>query len=441
MRVLVVGAGGREHALALAFARDPSVTAVHVAPGNAGTAAVATNHPVVVTEAGAVASLAVRLGVGLVVVGPDAAIAAGVADAVTAAGVPCFGASAAAGRLESSKAFAKQVMAAAGVPTAESLVASESTALVRALDRFGPPHVVKHDGLAAGKGVVVTGDRAAAVAHAELAFAHGAEVVVEEFLDGPEMSLFCVCDGRRVVPLLPAQDFKRLGDGDAGPNTGGMGAYAPLPWLPPGLVADVVTTVAEPTVAEMAARRTPFVGLLYIGLALTSRGTRVVEFNARFGDPETQVVLPLLESPLAPLLLAAATGDLDTMASPVWRPGAAVAVVLASAGYPGTPRTGDRLTGLAAAEDLADVTVVHAGTSLGPDGGVLSSGGRVLAVTALAADVATARALAYRGIAGITLPGGHHRSDIAAEPFPIAAEPFPIATAPFPIAAGPLLLP
>ncbi len=428
MQVLVVGAGGREHALALAFARDPSVTGVHVAPGNAGTAAVATNHPVVVTDAPAVAVLAVRLGVGLVVVGPDAAIAAGVADAVRAAGVPCFGASAAAGRLESSKAFAKQVMAAAEVPTAKALLVDESSAVASALDRFGPPFVVKHDGLAAGKGVVVTGDRAVAVAHAELAFARGAEVVVEEFLDGPEVSLFCVCDGRRVVALLPAQDFKRLGDGDAGPNTGGMGAYAPLPWLPPGLVAEVVATVAEPTVAEMAARGTPFAGLLYIGLALTSRGTRVVEFNARFGDPETQVVLPLLESPLA-----AATGALDTVAAPVWGPGAAVAVVLASAGYPGNSRTGDRIGGLATAEALAEVTVVHAGTSGGPDGQVLSSGGRVLAVTALGPDVAAARALAYRGIAGITLAGAHHRSDIAAEPFPIAAPPSPTSAAPVPL--------
>lgn len=417
--MLVVGGGGREHALALAFGRDPAVTGVHVAPGNAGTAAVATNHPVVVTDAPAVAALAVRLGVGLVVIGPDAAIAAGVADAVRAAGVPCFGASAAAGRLESSKAFAKQVMAAAGVPTAAAAVVRESTALAAALDRFGPPYVVKHDGLAAGKGVVVTADRAAAVAHAELAFAAGDGVLVEEFLDGPEVSLFCVCDGRRVVPLLPAQDFKRLGDGDVGPNTGGMGAYAPLPWLPPGLVADVVATVAEPTVAEMAARGTPFAGLLYIGLALTSRGTRVVEFNARFGDPETQVVLPLLESPLAPLLLAAATGTLDTVPAPRWSPGAAVGVVLASAGYPGSPRSGDEITGLAAAEALDGVTVVHAGTAPGPAGELVSSGGRVLAVTAVGADVAAARALAYRGMAGIGLEGAHHRSDIAAEPFPL----------------------
>ncbi len=419
MQVLVVGSGGREHALALALARDPAVGAVHVAPGNAGTTAVATNHPMRVTDARAVAALAGRLGVGLVVVGPEAALAAGVADAVTAVGIPCFGASAAAARLESSKAFAKQVMAAAGVPTAAALVVRESAALDDALNRFGPPYVVKHDGLAAGKGVVVTGDRAAAVAHAALAFADGAEVVVEEFLDGPEVSLFCVCDGHRVVPLLAAQDFKRLGDGDTGPNTGGMGAYAPLPWLAPDVVADVVATVAAPTVAEMAARGTPFAGLLYIGLALTSRGTRVVEFNARFGDPETQVVLLLLESPLAPLLLAAATGALDTVPAPVWGPGAAVAVVLASAGYPGKPRTGDEITGLASAEALDGVAVVHAGTGRGPAGEVLSSGGRVLAVTALGTDVAAARALAYRGMAGIRVAGGHHRSDIAAGPHPV----------------------
>ncbi len=265
---------------------------------------------------------------------------------------------------------------------------------------------------------MVTTDRAQAMAHGSAAFAAGGTVVVEEYLDGPEVSLFCVCDGHRVVPLLPAQDFKRLGNGDTGPNTGGMGAYAPLPWLPAGFVDDVVDRVARPTVARLAAEGTPFAGLLYIGLALTSRGTRVVEFNARFGDPETQVVLPLLRTPLGGLLMAAATGRLDLVPAPDWDAGAAVAVVLAAAGYPGTVRTGDPVGGLAAAAAVDGVTVVHAGTAAGSDGSVVSTGGRVLAVTAHGSDVPAARARAYRGIAEITIVGGQHRSDIAAEPFP-----------------------
>ena len=304
MRVLVIGSGGREHALCLALAADPAVTSLVCAPGNAGTAAVAEQRGVDPNDGAAVSALATELGAELVVIGPEAPLVAGVADAVRAAGIDCFGPSAAAARLEGSKTFAKEVMAAAGIPTAASRSCTTPDEVADALDEFGPPYVVKDDGLAAGKGVVVTSDRAAALAHAK-----GCErVVVEEFLDGPEASLFCVTDGVAVVPLVPAQDFKRIGDGDTGPNTGGMGAYAPLPWLQD--TAEIVAMVAQPAVDEMRRRGTPFAGLLYIGLALTSAGPRVVEFNARFGDPETQVVLALLDSPLGGLLRAAATGTL-----------------------------------------------------------------------------------------------------------------------------------
>ncbi len=412
MRVLVVGSGGREHALATALDRDPEVTALHVAPGNAGTASLATNHRLAVTDPAAVAGLARKLAADLVVVGPEAALAAGVGDAVRAAGITCFGPSAAASRLESSKAFAKQVMAAAAIPTADAVLVSDPAQLPDALDRFGAPYVVKDDGLAAGKGVLVTDDRAAALAHGSAALSAGSAVVVEAFLDGPEVSLFCVCDGQRVVPLLPAQDFKRLGDGDTGPNTGGMGAYAPLPWLAPGFVDDIVARVARPVVAELAARGTPFAGLLYIGLAVTSRGPMVVEFNARFGDPETQVVLPLLRTPLAGLLYAAAIGRLDSVGPLRWARGSAVTVVLAAPGYPGTPRTGQPVGGLVAAAAVPGVQLVHAGTIRVSDG-VVSAGGRVLAVTGTGPDLATARARAYRGVAAIDLPGAQWRHDIA----------------------------
>lgn len=289
--VLVVGSGGREHALAWALARDPQVR-VHIAPGNPGTAAVGTNHPVDALDGEAVAALAVALGADLVVVGPEAPLVAGVADDVRAKGIPVFGPSAAAARLEGSKAFAKEIMEAAGVPTADARLCLDMGEVVAALDEFGPPYVVKDDGLAAGKGVIVTTDRDAAIRHA----AGCRAVIVEEYLDGPEVSLFALSDGTHVLPFEPAQDFKRVGDGDAGPNTGGMGAYTPLPWAPPGLTDEVVRTVIQPTVDELRRRGTPFVGLVYAGLALTSRGLRVVEFNCRFGDPETQPLLTRLET-------------------------------------------------------------------------------------------------------------------------------------------------
>ncbi len=405
MRVLLVGGGGREHALALRFADDPSVEQLIAAPGNPGIAEVAELREVTPTDPAAVAALAVEVGADLVVIGPEAPLVAGVADAVRAKGIPVFGPSAEAARLEGSKAFAKDVMTAAAVPTARAYTCTDEASTAAALDEFGPPYVVKNDGLAAGKGVVVTEDRDAALRHA----AECGRVVVEEYLAGPEVSLFVVTDGEAAVPLLPAQDFKRVGDGDTGPNTGGMGAYAPLPWAPPGLVDEVMRDVVHPTLAEMRRRGTPFAGLLYVGLAITTAGPRVIEFNARFGDPETQVVLALLETPLAGLLHAAATGTLGEHPPLRWRAGAAVTVVLAAEGYPAKPRTGDVITG-------ADRPgVIHAGTARrAADGALLSAGGRVLCGTATGVDLAAARDAAYRLVRGITLDGSHHRSDIAA---------------------------
>ena len=404
MRVLVVGSGAREHALCLALAADPSVTALICAPGNAGTAAVAEQRGVDPLDPAAVAALATEVNADLVVIGPEAPLVAGVADAVRATGIACFGPSRQAAQLEGSKAFAKSVMSAAGVPTAAARVATTRDEVIAALDEFGSPYVVKDDGLAAGKGVVVTTDRDAAIAHASQC----ERVVIEEYLDGPEVSLFCITDGMTVVPLIPAQDFKRIGDGDTGPNTGGMGAYAPLPWLPETVPADIVRTVAQPTVDEMARRGTPFSGLLYVGLAMTTRGPRVVEFNARFGDPETQVVLALLETPLAGVLHAAAIGELASVEKLRWRAGAAVTVVLAAANYPETPRTGDVITG------SEQPGVIHAGTRRRDDGAIVSAGGRVLSVTQTGDTLADARARAYALLATITLDGAQYRSDIAA---------------------------
>ncbi len=403
LRVLVVGGGGREHALAWALARDPEVAEVHIAPGNPGTARVGTNHPLDPLDADAVTALAVGLDAGLVVIGPEAPLVAGVADAVRAAGIPVFGPGREAARLEGSKAFAKEVMAAAGVPTAQARLCLTTDEVAAALDHFGPPYVVKDDGLAAGKGVIVTEEREAALQHA----AGCSRVVVEEYLDGPEVSLFALCDGTDVLAFEPAQDFKRVGDGDTGPNTGGMGAYTPLPWAPPGLVEDVVARVIRPTVDELRRRGTPFVGLLYAGLALTSRGLRVVEFNARFGDPETQPLLTRLRTPLGGVLLAAATGRLAGHPPLEWGSGAAVAVVLAAAGYPEHPRTGDPISG-------ADgETVFHAGTALDADGRLVTAGGRVLSAVGTGADLAAARAAAYDLAARISFEGGFYRHDIA----------------------------
>ena len=413
MIALIVGSGAREHALVRALRGDAQVNEVHVAPGNAGIAADAQVHSVDPLDGEAVADLAVSLGADLVIIGPEAPLVAGVADAVRARGIACFGPTAEAARLEGSKAFAKEVMAAAGVPTARPAVCATLAEVETALDDLGSPYVVKDDGLAAGKGVVVTDDRAAALDHARACLDAGSQVVLEEYLDGPEVSLFAVTDGVTVVPLRPAQDFKRVGDGDSGPNTGGMGAYSPLPWAPADLVDETVRMVLQPTVDEMRRRGTPFAGLLYAGLALTSRGMRVVEFNARFGDPETQVVLARLDSPLSSLLFAAATGSLADLPPLQWSDDAAVCVVIAAEGYPESPVTGGVITGLAEADALEGVDVLHAGTRAESDE-IVASGGRVLSVVGRGATLAEARDHAYAGVALIGLPGSHHRSDIAA---------------------------
>jgi phosphoribosylamine--glycine ligase len=416
VRVLVIGSGGREHAIVRALAQDRAVTSLHAAPGNPGIAALAQIHPVTAADPAAIAALARELDAGLVVIGPEVPLVAGAADAVRAAGIACFGPSAAAAMIEGSKAFAKQVMADGGIPTAAARTCTTPAEADAALAEFGPPFVVKDDGLAAGKGVIVTEDAEAARAHA----AATARVVIEEFLDGPEVSLFAVCDGRTAVPLLPAQDFKRAYDGDRGPNTGGMGAYAPLPWAPAGLADEVMATVIQPAVDTMARRGTPYRGLLYAGLALTAAGIRVVEFNARFGDPETQVVLDRLETPLAGLLQAAAVGDLagtvggDGPATLRWRPGAAVTVVMAAAGYPEHPVTGDAITGLERAGRVPGAYVLHAGTAKDGDGVLRANGGRVLNVIGSGATIEAARSAAYQAASEIKFGGGWYRNDIAA---------------------------
>ncbi|MEV5237793.1 phosphoribosylamine--glycine ligase [Streptomyces cinnamoneus] len=411
MKVLVIGGGAREHALCRSLSLDPDVTALHCAPGNAGIAEVAQVHPVDALDGAAVAELATSLRADLVVVGPEAPLVAGVADVLRERGIPVFGPSAEAALLEGSKAFAKDVMAAANVPTARSYVCTTPAEIDAALDAFGAPYVVKDDGLAAGKGVVVTSDLAAARAHALAC----SRVVIEEFLDGPEVSLFAITDGETVVPLQPAQDFKRALDADEGPNTGGMGAYSPLPWADPELVDEVLRTVLQPTVDELRRRGTPFSGLLYAGLAITSRGVRVIEFNARFGDPETQVVLARLKTPLASVLFNAATGNLAAEPPLRWSEGAAVTVVVASHNYPGTPRTGDVIEGLERVAEVERAYVLHAGTALDADGRVVSAGGRVLSVTATGDDLADARTQAYEALSRIRLEGSHHRTDIAAK--------------------------
>ncbi|WP_343576511.1 phosphoribosylamine--glycine ligase [Mycobacterium sp.] len=411
MRVLVIGSGAREHALLLALRADPQVEALAIAPGNAGTAAIADQHDVDVSSGDDVVALARQIHADLVVIGPEVPLVLGVADAVRGAGIACFGPSADAAQIEGSKAFAKDVMVAAGVRTAASEIVDSPANLDAALDRFGPragdpAWVVKDDRLAAGKGVVVTPDRDVARAHAASLLESGHPVLLESFLDGPEVSLFCVVDGKTVVPLLAAQDFKRVGDGDAGPNTGGMGAYAPLPWLPAEVYRSIVGDIVEPVAAELVRRGSPFSGLLYAGLAITSSGPAVIEFNCRFGDPETQAVLALLESPLGQLLNAAATGTLASFGELRWRDGAAVTVVLAAENYPGLPRTGDAIVGSEAAG------VLHAGTTRRDDGAIVSSGGRVLSVVGTGTDLAAARSAAYATIGSIRLLGSHFRTDI-----------------------------
>ena len=424
MRILVVGSGGREHAIVRALNGDTaSRTSLHAAPGNPGIAALAETHPDTVPVPDQIVRLARKLSPDLVVIGPEAPLVAGAADALRESGITCFGPDAGAAMLEGSKSFAKQVMTEAGIPTAASFTCTTGAEADEALAAFGPPYVVKDDALAAGKGVVVTSDLDAARAHARAC----GTVVIEEFLDGPEVSLFAVCDGVTAVPLLPAQDFKRAFDGDQGPNTGGMGAYAPLPWAPADLAERTMASVIQPAVDAMRRRGTPYRGLLYAGLCLTPAGLRVVEFNARFGDPETQVVLDRLGTPLAPLLHAAAAGDLAGAPPPRWRPGAAVVVVIAAEGYPAAPVQGDKIKIIDAERTAVtrpadpdppsgQAYILHAGTATDTAGDLVSAGGRVLNVVGSGPDVAAARARAYELAATISMRGGWYRHDIAARP-------------------------
>ena len=404
MKILLVGSGGREHALGVGLQADPTCTELHVAPGNPGIAEFAQCHPIAVTDNDAIVALAQQLEVELVVVGPEVPLVNGVADALRAANIAVFGPSKAAAQLEGSKNFAKEVMRDAGVPTAHSFTCTTKEEIEIALDAFDAPYVVKEDGLAAGKGVVVTNDRDEALKHALAC----KRVVIEEYLDGPEVSLFGISDGTTIVPMQPAQDFKRAYNNDEGPNTGGMGAYSPLPWAPSDIVEDTYKQVLAPMIAEMAARGTPFVGLLYAGLALTDHGTRVIEFNARFGDPETQVLIPRLKTPLATLLHNAATGNLKGTTLE-WKDDSAVTVVLAAEGYPGAPQSGGVISGFS---EIDEVSIFHAGTSR-TDKGVVASGGRVLTVTGIGEDLTEARNRAYRAISQISLAGSFYRSDIA----------------------------
>ena len=405
MRILVIGSGGREHALLNAM-QGHDLT---VAPGNAGMSRLATVRAVDVASPQAIVELAREIDAELVVIGPEVPLVAGAADALIEAGVPVFGPTKAAAQLEGSKAFAKDVMAAAGVLTASAKRVEKLEDVETALDEYGPRYVVKDDGLAGGKGVVVTEDRAEAKAHAEAVIGAGNPVLFESFLEGPEVSLFCLVDGETVVPLLPAQDHKRAYDNDEGPNTGGMGAYAPLPWLPEDGVQTIVDAIARPVAEEMVRRGTPYQGLLYVGAAWGPEGPAVVEFNARFGDPETQAVLSLLETPLADVLLAVAEGRLDEVEPLQWRDGFAAMVVLAAEGYPQAAKTGGVITG----EALDDPTkVLHAGTAL-EDGEYVASGGRVLGVVGQGATLEEAVAEAYEVISGIELPGSFYRKDIA----------------------------
>jgi len=404
MKILLVGSGGREHALGVGLQADPVCTELHAAPGNPGIAEFAKCHPLVITDNQAILELAQQLQVELVVIGPEVPLVNGVADILRAAGIAVFGPSKAAAQLEGSKNFAKEVMRDAGVPTAHSFTCISKDEIEKALDTLGAPYVVKDDGLAAGKGVVVTNDRQEALAHALSC----KRVVIEEFLNGPEVSLFGISDGTTILPMQPAQDFKRAYDGDKGPNTGGMGAYSPLPWAPSDIVEDTHKQVLAPMIAEMAARGTPFVGLLYAGLALTDHGTRVIEFNARFGDPETQVLIPRLKTPLATLLYKAATGNLAGTTLD-WKDVTAVTVVLAAQGYPTSPISGSTISGFTHFEN---VQIYHAGT-LSTEQGLASSGGRVLTVTGIGEDLTEARNRAYRAISQISLTGSFYRSDIA----------------------------
>ena len=409
--ILLLGSGGREHALALKLAESRLCAKLYAAPGNPGIGEVAELVALDVLDGGAVADFAVAQGVGLVVVGPEAPLAAGVADALRAAGVAVFGPSAAAARLEASKGFTKALCDEAGIPTAayrrfDALEAALAYAAAHAL-----PVVVKADGLAAGKGVTVAVTHAEAEDALRALFAEdGAEVVIEECLTGEEVSFFVLADGETALPLLAAQDHKRVGDGDTGPNTGGMGAYAPAAVFTPDLQRRALAEIVQPTLDTMRRRGTPFAGVLFTGLMLTADGPKLIEYNVRFGDPECQVLMALLESDLAELLLAAAEGRLAEQKLR-WKPGAAATVVVAAKGYPGTPAKGGAIAGLDVAQRDGAV-VLQAGTALDAAGRLVASGGRVLAVTAAGADVRQAVARCYEAVEKISFPDGFHRSDI-----------------------------
>ncbi len=412
VRILLLGSGAREHAILSALLAEGAEHDITVAPGNAGTAEDATTIGLDAENPKLIAQFAVDNDIELVIIGPEAPLVAGVADALTRRRIPVFGPSIKAAQLESSKAFAKRIMDAANVPTGRAANTTTIGEVAAALDEFGAPFVVKADGLAAGKGVLVTSDRDAALAHAEH-FLQLGPVLVEEFLDGPEVSLFFLADGSTVLPLSPAQDYKRLSDGDTGPNTGGMGAYSPLPWLADGFVDEVAETVAMPVIRQLAEEGTPFSGLLYCGLVLTAKGLRVIEFNARFGDPETQVVLPRLVTPLSGLLFAAATGTLADMPTPEFSDEVCMSVVLASEGYPDAPETGRPIFGVEVAAEVPGVRILHAATN--KDGEqLIATGGRVLNVVATGTDFTEARSRAYTALEAITLEGSHYRTDIAA---------------------------
>ncbi|MBP2457438.1 phosphoribosylamine--glycine ligase [Clavibacter michiganensis] len=413
MKILVLGSGAREHAIVTALLREDAGHEIVAAPGNAGIARVVPVVKMDIDDPAVVAEHALAEGVELVVVGPEAPLVAGVADALRTRGIPVFGPGRAAAALEGSKTFAKRIMEEAGVPTGRAAQAGTIDEVEAALDEYGAPYVIKADGLAAGKGVLVTADRTLALEHARHYLGQGT-VLVEEFLAGQEVSLFLLSDGHDVVPLSPAQDYKRLGDGDAGPNTGGMGAYSPLPWLPAGFVDEVIDTIALPTVRTLAAEQTPFIGLLYCGLILTADGIRVIEFNARFGDPETQVVLPRLVTPLSQLLLAAASGELGGIARPEFSDDVAVTVVVASEGYPEAPRTGRLIRGVEEAERVEGVSIAHAATAES-DAGLVATGGRVLSVVATGPSFVEARSRVYEAVGRLSLDGSQHRTDIAAQ--------------------------
>jgi phosphoribosylamine--glycine ligase len=418
VKILLLGQGAREHAIVKALIRTGTAKAdLIVAPGNAGIAADAHCEPDLnPNDPLEVSKFALAHSIDLAIIGPEAPLIAGVSDALREQGIAVFGPSQEAAQLEGSKSFAKEVMSAAGVPTGMARQCDTLAQVEEAMDDFGAPYVIKADGLAAGKGVIVTEDRAAALEHAAKFIEMG--ILVEEFLDGQEVSLFFLSDGKSVLPLTPAQDFKRALNDDQGPNTGGMGAYSPLPWLPDGFIEEVEREVAIPTVQEMARLGAPFVGLLYCGLILTKRGTRVIEFNARFGDPETQVVLRRLITPLATLLYKAATGSLDNAPQPEFSKDVAITVVLASEGYPEKSAPNRPLYGLSAAE-AKGVEICHAATAFEEtkDGEeiLVATGGRVLSVVATGKNFAGARDQAYEGLAEIHLEGSHYRTDIAAK--------------------------